>query len=153
MTGVTFDEWLKLRRAAARLTQRELAKASGVKQPLIAALESGTRQPTAPVRAALEDALRIRPSQLLQMSRDRVLAAVREVGGDDVRVFGSVARRSDQPGSDVDLLVTFPPGADIVTLLTLEEELSTLLTVPVDIVSARSSGPGLEQAVSEAVPL
>ncbi len=35
-------------------------------------------------------------------------------------MFGSVARGDDGPGSDIDLLVTFPPEADIVTLLTLD---------------------------------
>jgi predicted nucleotidyltransferase len=64
-----------------------------------------------------------------------------------------VALGNDQPDSDLDLLVTFPPDADIVTLLTLEDELSELLTVPVDVVSAGSSGPMLERALAEAVPL
>ncbi len=75
------------------------------------------------------------------------------MGGTDVRVFGSVAHGTDQPDSDVDLLVTFPPGSDIVTLLTLQEDLSYLRTVPVDVVSAGSSGPVLERALAEAVPL
>ena len=148
-----FAERLKLRRAAAGLSQRDLALASGVKQPLIAAIESGARQPSDAVRTALEAALAVRPSQLLRTSRDRVLAAVQAAGGHDVRVFGSVARGEDEPGSDIDLLVTFPPQADIITLLTLEEELSDLLTVDVDVVSAGSSGPVLDRALAEAVPL
>jgi predicted nucleotidyltransferase len=144
---------LRLRRAAAGLTQRALAETSGVKQPLIAALERGTRQPTESVRHSLDEALRVRPSQLLQAARDQVLATVREAGGTEVRVFGSAANGSDQPGSDLDLLVTFPPGADIVTLLSLEEALSELLTVPVDVVSAGSSGAVRERALAESVPL
>ena len=135
------------------MTQRELASASGVKQPLIAAVESGVRQPTATVRATLEDALRVRPSQILRVARDQVLAAVLASGAENVRVFGSVAHGTDRPDSDVDLLVTFPPGSDIVTLLSLEEVLAGLLTVPVDIVSAGSSGPVLAKALTEAVSL
>ncbi len=153
MSEVAYADRLRLRRAAAGLTQRELADASGVKQPLIAAIESGARQPTEATRRALERALRVRPSQLLEAALPQVLAAVRAVGGTNVRVFGSAANGSDQPDSDLDLLVTFPPGADIVTLLTLEEQLSTLLTVPVDVVSAGSTGPVLERALAEAVPL
>lgn len=130
-----------------------MARVSGVKQPLIAAIETGARQPSDAVRQALEEAIQVRPSRLLQLARERVLEAVRAVGGRDVRVFGSVARREDGPTSDVDLLVTFPPDADIVTLLALEEDLSDLLTVPVDVVSARSSGPVLARALAEAVPL
>ncbi len=150
---VGYAERLRLRRAVAGLTQRELADASGVKQPLIAAIESGARQPTESARRALDSALQVRPSQLLHAARDQVLAAVRAIGGTDVRVFGSVANGTDQPDSDLDLLVTFPPGADIVTLLTLEEQLTTLLTVPVDVVSAGSTGPVLERMLAEAVPL
>ncbi len=153
MGEVSFSERLRLRRAAAGLTQRELAELTGVKQPLIAAVERGTRQPTPAVREAIEAALRLRPSQLLGLLRDRVLAAVEAVGGSDVRVVGSVARGEDEPGSDLDLLVTFPPEADIITLLTLQEELSNALTVPVDLVSAGSSGPVLDRALAEAVPL
>lgn len=148
-----FSERLKLRRAAAGLTQRQLAELSGVKQPLIAAIEGGTRVPSEAARTALEGALRVRPSALLRARRDEVLAAVAKVGATDPRVFGSVARGEDGPGSDIDLLVTFPPGADIVTLLTLEEELADLLTVPVDVVSSGSSGRVLDRARAEAVPL
>lgn len=153
MSNGRYADRLRLRRAAAGLTQRQLAEASGVKQPLIAAIERGSRRATDVVRESLEDALQVRPSRLLQAAREQVLAAVDAVGGTDVRVFGSAARGSDLPGSDLDLMVTFPPEADIVTLLTLEEVLSELLTVPVDVVSAGSSGSVLERAVAEAVPL
>lgn len=151
--GSAYSERLRRRRVAAGLTQRQLAELSGIKQPLIAAIERGTRQPTQAVTEALDDALRVRSSQLLRAARSEVLKTVGALGGVDTRVFGSVARGDDRPGSDIDLLVTFPADADIVTLLTLEEQLSTLLTVPVDVVSAGSSGPVLERALAEAVPL
>lgn len=149
----SFSDRLKLRRAAAGLTQRQLADLSGVKQPLIAAIERGTRAPSDAARVALERVLQVRPSVLLRARRDDVLAAVARIGAKDPRVFGSVARGDDNPGSDIDLLVTFPPEADIVTLLSLEEELADLLTVPVDVVSAGSSGRILDRARAEAVPL
>lgn len=153
MGEMSYPEQLRLRRAAAGVTQRDLAAASGVKQPLIAAIESGNRQPTDTVRRSLDSALPVRPSQLLRVVRDQVLAAVAAMGGTDVRVFGSVASGDDQPGSDLDLVVTFPPDADIVTLLTLEEQLSELLMVPVDVISAGSSSPLGERALAEASPL
>lgn len=120
---------------------------------MIAAIERGTRAPSDAARAALERVLRVRPSVLLRARRDDVLAAVARVGATEPRVFGSVARGDDSPGSDIDLLVTFPPEADIVTLLTLEEELADLLTVPVDVVSSGSSGRVLDRARAEAIPL
>lgn len=149
----SFSERLKLRRTAAGLTQRQLAGLSGVKQPLIAAIERGTRVPSDAARSALEQALQVRPSVLLRARRDEVLAALARIGAKDPWVFGSVARGEDDPGSDLDLLVTFPPDADIVTLLTLEEELAKILTVPVDVVSSGSSGRVLDRARAEAVPL
>ena len=153
MAEHSFSDQLKLRRAAAGLTQRQLAELSGVKQPLIAAIERGTRVPSDAARTALERALQVRPSVLLRAKRDDGLAAGAKVGAKDPRVFGSVARGDDSPGSDIDLLVTFPPEADIVTLLTLEEELTDLLTVPVDVVLSGSSGRVLDRARAEAVPL
>lgn len=153
MSETPYADRLKVRRSAAGMTQRELAATSGLKQPLIAAIESGARQPTISARRALDGALQVRPSQLLAATRDQVLEVVHAMGGADVRVFGSVAHGTDRPGSDIDLLVTFPPGSDIVTLLTLEEDLASLLTVPVDVVSAGSSGPVVARALAEAVPL
>lgn len=148
-----FAHRLRTRRLAAGLTQRQLAEGSGVKQPLIAALERGARQPTQAVRTALDDALQVRPSDVLRVNRDRVADLVHATGATDAWVYGSVARGEDRPGSDVDLLVAFPPDADIVTLLTLEDDLAHLLTVPVDVTSAGGTGRVLESARAEAVPL
>lgn len=78
---------------------------------------------------------------------------VRRHGGRDAVVFGSVARGTDAPGSDLDLMVAFEGGRDIVDLLALQAELEELLTVPVDVVSAGSSGPAADRARSEAIPL
>lgn len=153
MAKRSFSDWLKLRRTAAGLTQRQLAALSGVKQPLIAAMEQGTRAPSDTAKDALAEVLRVRPSVLLQARRDDVMEAVTKAGATDPRVFGSVARGDDTPGSDLDLLVTFPPEADIVTLLTLEEELADLLTVRVDVVSSGSSGRVIERARAESVAL
>ncbi|HBX81213.1 MAG: helix-turn-helix domain-containing protein [Propionibacteriaceae bacterium] len=153
MSPRSYAETVRLRRRAAGFTQRELAHQAGVKQPLIAAIERGVRQPSDTVRAALDEALQLRPSELLSVVRADVLDAAARVGATDVRVFGSVALGTDEPGSDLDLLVAFPPDADIVTLLGLEEHLTDLLTVPVDVVSAGSSGPVLARALAEAVPL
>ncbi|WP_341729232.1 helix-turn-helix domain-containing protein [Brooklawnia sp.] len=153
MVGRHFGDRLRVRRNAAGLTQRELAESSGVKQPLIAAIERGTRRPTPATREALDGALIVRPSQILQALREHVRDEIHQAGGTNPRLFGSVARGNDRPDSDVDLLVEFPAGADIIDLLTLEERLSDLLTVPVDIVSTSSSGAVVESALTQAVPL
>lgn len=151
-----FSYRLRVRRKAAGFTQRDLAKRSGVKQPTIAAIESGTRAASPATREALENALRgIRPAALLFDQIDEVDAALAQAGATNPRVFGSVARGDDRPDSDVDLLVRLPPTASIMDLLRVEEELTRILTVDVDLVSDTSdaAGPVLQRALAEAVPL
>lgn len=97
-------------------------------------------------RPASRHATRALTSQLLQDARGRVLEAVHAVRGTGVRVFGAIARGTDQPGSEIDPLGTFPREADIVTLLTLEEGPSDLLRVPVNVISTGSSEAMLARA-------
>ncbi len=144
---------IRTRRDALGLSQRELAERSGVKQPLISAIESGRREPSAATRAALDASSPVRPSDVLRLRRLEALEVIRRHRGDAPLVFGSVARGEDGPDSDLDLLVTFSAGAGIGDLLAMEEELAELLTVPVEVVSAGSSGRVLDRARREAVPL
>lgn len=153
MTESAYAYRLRLRRTAAGLSQRELAAMSGVKQPLISAIERGRREPTDAVRHLLEQSLQVRPSQVLRVTRQEVKQALTAVGGTNVRIVGSVATGTDEVGSDLDLIVEFPPEADIVTLLGLEDDLRALLTVPVDVISAGSSASPGEATGTQAVPL
>lgn len=145
--------FVKTRRRVLRLTQRELAERTGLKQPLIAAIESGRRQPSTSARRALAEALQVRPSLVISARRHDIATVFQRAGLPQPRIFGSVARGDDAVGSDVDLVVEFGDQNDIADLLALEDELSRMLTVKVDIVDARSAGPVLEQARSEAAPL
>ncbi len=54
----------------------------------------------------------------------------------ELSFFGSVMREDFRPDSDVDVLVTFDPGADwnLFDLVTVQEELAALLGRPVDLV-------------------
>ncbi len=142
-----------MRREVLRLTQRELAERSGVKQPLISAIESGRRDASDATRELLDRVLVVRPSEVLRFRRDEVLVIIHDHHGSNARIFGSAARGDDRPGSDLDLLVTFSEEAGITDLLAMEEELAELLTVPVDVVSAGSTGRLIERALKEAVPL
>ena len=73
--------------------------------------------------------------------RDVVLAHAAEIRSHlvrrnavDIRVFGSVARGDDSPGSDVDFLVEFGPEASILDQVHLELDLMALLDCEVDVV-------------------
>lgn len=77
----------------------------------------------------------MRPSIALDMNR----CAVREVVGRfrtaNPRVFGSVLHGTDRDGSDLDLLVDALPGATLLDLGDLQEELKSLLGVDVDLLT------------------
>ncbi len=66
--------------------------------------------------------------------------AIREIGARhrarSISVFGSVARGDDGPESDIDFLVEFEPGASLLDLMKIEDDLTALLRSPVDVVSA-----------------
>ncbi len=123
------------RGACAGLTQRQIAEAMGRSQPEISRL------------------LHFLPStprgRLLARHRDEVRRIVRDHGGRDVRVFGSVARGTDTPESDIDLVVTLPPETSLMALARIERDISAVLGCPVDVASSGN----LRESVAERVRL
>lgn len=77
-----------------------------------------------------------RPSIALQANRERILELARAHGARNVRVFGSASRGTDREGSDLDLLVDVDERATLFTLAGLEQALSELLGVAVDVRTA-----------------
>ncbi|WP_189609905.1 nucleotidyltransferase family protein [Pigmentiphaga litoralis] len=77
----------------------------------------------------------MRPSVVLDMKRSAVREAVARFRTANPRVFGSVLHGTDREGSDLDLLVDALPGATLLDLGDLEEELSVLLGVDVDLLT------------------
>lgn len=120
---------------SARMTQEELAARAGVRQPNVAAYESGKRTPSERMLERLLAAAVPRPSVVLAQHRDDVLHAAAANRASNVRVFGSVARGDDTPDSDIDLLVTFEDGADVFDQAGLLSDLEELLGRRVDVVS------------------
>ncbi len=87
---------------------------------------------------------------------DAALAAVCEKYGiAELRVFGSRARGTAGPGSDIDVLYTLRPGRKLGwEIEQLADELAGLLGHNVDLVSPRALHPRLKPAVlAEARPL
>ncbi|MDR0959256.1 MAG: nucleotidyltransferase domain-containing protein [Propionibacteriaceae bacterium] len=97
-------------------------------------------------------ALKPRPSEVLRAHRDEVVALIAESGAELPRVFGSVARGTDTPESDLDILVRIRPEKawDFVSL---PRELSDLLGVHVDVVSEGGLKPKHHALLAEARPL
>jgi predicted nucleotidyltransferase/DNA-binding XRE family transcriptional regulator len=163
---VTAGSVLRQARDRAGLTQRELARRAGVSQSVIAAYESGAREPSLATLAALVDArgvtLRLRLDagsdaprlgatgpigRRLRRRRAAVLALAVKHDVTDVRVFGSVARRDEGPHSDLDLLVHLPVGAGLFALGRFREDLEQLLRVPVDVVPDDGIKPRLRDNI------
>lgn len=92
--------------------------------------------------------------ELLKERRDGIRRIAAEHGARNVRVFGSAARGTAGPESDIDLLIDvgpttsswFPPGL----ILDLQE----LLGCRVEVVIERALNPDIrEQVLSEAIEL
>jgi predicted nucleotidyltransferase len=73
---------------------------------------------------------------LVEQHRDQIVALVTRHRARSIAVFGSVARGEDTGASDVDFLVEFEPSSSLLDLIHLEEALSELLGVGVDVISA-----------------
>ena len=92
--------------------------------------------------------------ELIADRRDEILAVAARYGVTNVRVFGSVARREARPESDLDLLVTFPPTASLFDLIGLQQDLTELLGLRVEVASDRGLRDRIRATVmQEAVPL
>jgi uncharacterized protein len=91
---------------------------------------------------------------LIQTHRDELLALARARGVTGVRVFGSMSRSDATDRSDVDLLVTLPPGTSALALGGLLIDAQELLGRRVDVVTEASLHPALRASVmASAVPL
>jgi predicted nucleotidyltransferase len=147
-------------RAGAELSQVELAGRASTSQPALARYETGTTLPALPTLERLLSAcgrrLQIRAvratgpptpgtsvrgqlgprARKLRQHRRRLLHAAHERGVRRVRVFGSLARGEDAPGSDVDLLVDLEPDRTLLDLAAFRREAEEILGTPVDVATA-----------------
>jgi uncharacterized protein len=76
-------------------------------------------------------------------------------GAKRLRVFGSVARRTERPDSDVDFLVELPPGYDLFNQrMALSQGLADLLHRKVDLVPEHELNRHIRgQVLAEAVEI
>jgi uncharacterized protein len=71
----------------------------------------------------------------LRSRKGDILRVAAARGASNVRVFGSVARGTAGPSSDIDLLVDFESGRTLVDHVGLWRDLEALLGATVDVVS------------------
>lgn len=75
----------------------------------------------------------------IQISQERLSDFCRRWKVAELSLFGSVLRDDFAPDSDIDVLVTFVPGADVSLweVLDMEEELSAIFGRKVDLVEKK----------------
>ena len=96
----------------------------------------------------------MRPSVVLEMKRSAVRDAVSRFRTANPRVFGSVLHGTDHDGSDIDLLVDALPGATLLDLGGLQDELESLLGIGVDLLTPGDLPPKFRAKVlAEAQPV
>lgn len=93
-------------------------------------------------------------STLLQEKREEILAIANSHGAYNVRIFGSTARNEANENSDVDILVSFERGRTLIDLVSLNDELETLLGKKVQVVTDGAIPPSLKDTIlSEAIAI
>lgn len=93
-------------------------------------------------------------SRRLLDAREEVLAVAHRHGARNLRIYGSVARGQDRPGSDLDLLVDLERGCSLLEVIALRQELEALLNCQVDLAEAAQLHPLIrDQVIAQATAL
>ncbi|MDQ3705740.1 MAG: nucleotidyltransferase family protein [Chloroflexota bacterium] len=91
--------------------------------------------------------------ELIRDKRKEILSIAKSHGATSVRIFGSVARGTDEP-RDLDLLVQLEPGYNLLNLIAIKQDLEDLLGCQVDVVTEAALSPYIrEQVLREASAL
>jgi hypothetical protein len=93
------------------------------------------------------------PSERVDRHREAVREIVARNRGRDPRLFGSVARGEDRPGSDLDLLVDLDDSASLFDLARMHLELEELLGISVDVLDEKGLRAKHRGIIGDAVPL
>lgn len=93
-------------------------------------------------------------SELVKQKRDAIIEIVTAYGGQNIRIFGSVAADADTAGSDLDLLVDMDPDCSLLDLIAIKQDLEDLISYPVDVVTESSLSAYLrDEIIKQAIPL
>lgn len=93
-------------------------------------------------------------NSLLLPKRQDILDVARVHGARNVRIFGSVARETESPASDIDLLVDMDAERGLIERIALKQDLEDLLGRSVDLVTDRTLSRYLRDTIlAEARPL
>jgi predicted nucleotidyltransferase len=92
--------------------------------------------------------------KMLVILRQQIPMLTERYNVETLEVFGSYVRSEQKKDSDLDVLVTFKESPSLLTFIAIENYLSDLLGVKVDLVMKDSLKPRIgEQILSEAIPV
>lgn len=92
--------------------------------------------------------------RLLIDNRADILRIAEENGATRVRIFGSFARGTARPDSDIDVLVDLEPGRHLLHLIAIKQDLEDLLGREIHIVTEAAVSPYIrDEVVRSATPL
>jgi len=80
----------------------------------------------------------MRPSEALNLHRDRIREIALKHRVTNPRVFGSVLRGADTEGSDLDILVEPTSETTLMDIGAIQFELSELLNISIDVLTPRA---------------
>ena len=92
--------------------------------------------------------------KILEELRQQIPMLAERYSVDTLEVFGSYVRSEQQKDSDLDILVTFKEVPSLLTFIAIENYLSDLLGVKVDLVMKDSLKPKIgQQILRETIPV
>ncbi len=92
--------------------------------------------------------------KILEILRQQIPMLTERYSVETLEVFGSYVRSEHRQDSDLDILVTFREVPSLLTFIALENDLSDLLSVKVDLVMKDSLKPKIGgQILREAIPV
>jgi len=92
--------------------------------------------------------------KILEMLHEQIPLLAERYDVEKLEVFGSYVREEQKKDSDLDILVTFRRAPSLLSFIAIENYLSDLLGVKVDLVMKDSLKPGIGQRIlREAIPV
>jgi uncharacterized protein len=92
--------------------------------------------------------------KILEVLRQQIPMLTERYSVEKLEVFGSYVRSEQKKDSDLDVLVTFKEDPSLLTYIAIENYLSDLLGIKVDLVMKDSLKPKIgQQILREAIPV
>lgn len=92
--------------------------------------------------------------KILEVLRQQIPMLAERYNVETLEIFGSYVRSEQKKNSDLDVLVTFKEDPSLLTYIAIENYLSDLLGIKVDLVMKDSLKPKIgQQILREAIPV